>query len=35
VTAAIGDIYGQVLVKIVPFTIASDGSPFTRNLQLA
>jgi hypothetical protein len=29
------DIYGQVLVKILPFSIASDGSPFTRIIQLA
>lgn len=31
----IGDTYGCVEVKFLPFTIASDGSPFTRNLQLA
>jgi hypothetical protein len=28
------DIYGKVLVKVVPFSIASDGSPFTRVIQL-
>lgn len=27
------DIYGKVLVKIVPFSIASDGSPFVRVIQ--
>jgi hypothetical protein len=35
VRCAIGDTYGLVLVKFLPFTIATDGSPFTRNLQLA
>lgn len=28
------DIYGKVLVKFLPFSIASDGSPFIRILQL-
>jgi hypothetical protein len=35
VRCTIGDTYGLVLVKFLPFTIATDGSPFTRNLQLA
>lgn len=35
VANTIGDIYGLVYVKFLTFTIASDGSPFTRNLQLA
>jgi hypothetical protein len=35
VTCAIGDVYGGVLVKFLDFSIASDGSPFTRILQLA
>ncbi len=35
VRTAIGDTYGFVCVKFLTFTIASDGSPFTRNLQLA
>ena len=29
------DVYGLMLVKFLPFTIASDGSPMTRNLQLS
>lgn len=29
----IGDTYGWCIVKFLEFTIASDGSPFTRNLQ--
>src|SRR5258708_4098877 len=28
------DIYGFVLVKVLPFSIASDGTPFTRGLKL-
>ena len=32
--AAIGDIYGQVIVKFVPFTIETDGGNIVRNLQL-
>jgi hypothetical protein len=35
VTCSIGDIYGAVLVKFVPFSIATDGSPSVRVLQLA
>lgn len=35
VANTIGDIYGLVLVRFLPFTIATDGAPFTRNLQLA
>ncbi len=32
-SGAFTDIYGQVLVKFLDFSIASDGSPFTRVLQ--
>lgn len=35
VRCTIGDTHGLVLVKFLTFTIATDGSPFTRNLQLA
>lgn len=34
VANAINDIYGFVAVQFLPFTIATDGSPFTRNLQI-
>lgn len=33
VESAIGDTNGKVLVKILPFSIAGDGTPFTRILQ--
>lgn len=35
VDTAIGDTYGLVRVKFVPFSIASDGTPQTKVLQLA
>lgn len=33
VVSTIGDTHGLVLVKFLPFSIATDGSPFTRILQ--
>lgn len=33
VVSTVGDTYGWVIVKPLEFTIASDGDPFTRNLQ--
>lgn len=32
VTAALGDTYGLAVVHFLPFSLASDGSPFTRCL---
>ena len=32
---AIGDIYGLVIVKFIPFSIGTDGAPIVRVMQLA
>lgn len=34
IAVTIGDSYGPVLIQILPFSIASDGSPFQRVLQV-
>lgn len=34
-TATIGDTYGPVLCKVVPFSLASDATPIVHNMRLA